>query len=77
MVKWVLKEDGRDEGGQGRVWDGSKIWLKKRVLFSIQENQETVKEHSTLVKLIPNFARMIRNMWRISIDIVEAIFFVL
>ena len=32
---------------------------KKRALFPIQENQEMVKEHSTLVGLIPNFARVI------------------
>ena len=64
MVKRFLKEGGRDEGGQRRVWDGSRIWHKKRALFSIQENQETVKEDSTLVGLIPNFSRVIEMMCR-------------
>ena len=51
MVKGIFKEGERVEGGQTRLWDGSKIWPKKRALFPIQENQETVKEHSTFVRL--------------------------
>ena len=55
MIKGVLKEGGRAESGQRRVLGDSKNWPKKWALFPIQENQETVKEHSTLVGLVPKF----------------------
>ena len=55
MMKGVLDEGGRSESGHIRVLENSKIWPKKRALFPIQENQETLEEHSTLVGLTPYF----------------------
>ena len=73
MMKGVSKEEGRVESGQRRVWDGSTNWPKKRTLFPIQENQETVKEHSTLFGLIPNFARVIEMMCETFAPILVAV----
>ena len=77
IMKRVLNEGGRAESGQRRVLEKSKFWPKKRAFFLIQENQEALHEHSTLVRLIPNLAHMIESICRISIDVVEANFFAL